>query len=208
MSSHLRYPHLRKQARPHCSDTPEPLHKNKKEGVSAMASMRRSMISFGVHTSISSSSINPPAASFRRRYSSQGGSMRMTSNFVPRVVRSKSRKSTFLYVDGVARSEMRRSLRSTSSLSFGYSVKRSSTSLSLMKFAGRKPVSTKCWEKSFFARSKRPVRPPPHRPLPRPLPPPPREPPPLPYGVGRMSARGAVIGPGPPIAPGGIGRGC
>ena len=114
------------------------------------------MISCGDHTSTSSqSSSSPVATDLRRRYSSHGGSISTTSNFVPSIVRSKVRRSTRLYVDGAARSAIRLSLAAMSSLSRGYSSKRCCTSESRMKFAGRSPVSTKCWQKSFFARCSR-----------------------------------------------------
>ena len=112
--------------------------------------------------------------------------MRTTSNLVPRVVRSKLRRSTFLNIAGDARAAMRSSLASMSSLSLGYSSKRSVRLESRMKLAGRCRESTKCCEKSFFARSSFIPRPPPHRPPPPlpfpPLPPLPPLPPPLPYG--------------------------
>ena len=105
MSSQRRKPHLRRHARPHWRLTPEPDHKKQNDGVSAIASMRKFIISSGFHTSKDSASSQPQAI-LRRLYSSHGGSMRITSNFVPKVVRSNVLRSTFLYVGGVARSAL------------------------------------------------------------------------------------------------------
>lgn len=83
--------------------------------------------------------LGPPLA-----YSSNGGSIKITSNFVPNVFKSNVLISALKYIGGVAVSDINSSFKRINSRNFGYSSKRSANPTSRIKFCGRCPVSTKC----------------------------------------------------------------
>lgn len=100
MSSHLRNPHFFNNNLPWSNPSDDPTHNHRKEGLSAIWSIFKSIISSNVQNGLLEVS---ESVGSRLLYSSQGGSIRITSNLVPKVAaRSQVFKSTFMYINGVA----------------------------------------------------------------------------------------------------------
>ena len=97
ISSHLLYPHFFRHSLPRSSPSPEPHHTKTKDLWAATSSIFRFMMSsqsHGVHVNVIPLAL--------RWYSSRGGVMWMTSNFVPRERRSKGLISHLRYIGWVA----------------------------------------------------------------------------------------------------------
>lgn len=127
MSSHRLKPHFFKQFRPISSPSELPHQRKTNERCDAIDSISRLRIS-------SQFQKLPGVLLVPRKYSSRGGSMRITSNFTSRFFKSNVLRSVFRYMGGVAVSEMSSSFNLMSSRNFGYSSNRSANPTSRMKF--------------------------------------------------------------------------
>lgn len=81
-----------------------------------------------------------------RWYSSNGGSIKITSNLQFNSFKLYESKSVLRYMGGVAVSAIKSSFNLINSRNFGYSSNLSAKPTSLIKFCGRWPVSMKCWQ--------------------------------------------------------------
>lgn len=138
-TTYLLKPHFLKQTLPISSPSELPHHRNTKLLCAAISPTSKFMICSHDQNCIF-------VAPIVRWYSSRGGSMRITSNLQFKFLRSYAPRSHLRYMGGVAVSAIRSSLSLISSRSLGYSSKRSARPTSRMKFCGRWPVSTKCWQ--------------------------------------------------------------
>lgn len=138
-TTHLLKPHFLKQTRPISSPSELPHHKNTKLLWAATSPMSRFIIWSHDQNWIL---VTPMV----RWYSSNGGSIKITSNLLFICLRSYVFKSHLRYIGGVAVVEISSSFNLMSSRSLGYSSKRSARPTSRIKFCGRWPVSTKCWQ--------------------------------------------------------------
>lgn len=103
-----------------------PHHRKTKDRCDAIASISK--------FKISSQFQKLPGVLVPLKYSSNGGSIKITSNFTPKFFKSNDFRSVFKYIGGVAVSDMSSSFRRINSLSLGYSSKRSANPTSRMKF--------------------------------------------------------------------------
>ena len=138
MSSHRLKPQFWRQRRPRSNPSLDPHHKNMKERGADTSTMSNAMI-------LSQSQNFVFVTPYVRLYSSKGGSIRITSNLAFSCLRSYVSRSHLRYMGGCAVLEISSSLSLINSCSLGYSSNLPVSPVSLIKFCGRWPVSTKFW---------------------------------------------------------------